>query len=106
MTFSYRSCSTYVNSPDGGYTTERLIGHPGAGYHDIAAWDWTALPAVLAPAAETVTVRVRDNHELTWALAAAGYHTGQGRPVLIQAVLGPGDAPPLLRDLSRALADR
>ena len=91
---------------NGGYTTERLIGHPDAGYHEIPAWDCTALPAALAPAAETVTVRVRDTHELAWAMAAADYHTGEGRPVLIQAVLGPGDAPPLLRDLSRALADR
>jgi hypothetical protein len=28
-----------------------------------------------------------------------------GRPVLIEAVLGPDDAPPLLQDLARVLAE-
>jgi indolepyruvate decarboxylase len=88
---------------NGGYTTERAIGHAQAAYHDIPAWDWTALPAALAPAASVAALRARTSHELAWALAAAQYHTNAGRPVLIEAVLGAGDLPPLLRDLTRAL---
>jgi indolepyruvate decarboxylase len=44
---------------NGSYTTERVIGHPGARYHQITAWDWTELPAVVAPASSAVTLRVR-----------------------------------------------
>jgi len=89
---------------NGGYTTERVMSHPGAGYHEITAWDWTALPAAVAPASSAVTLRVQTPDELAWALVAAGYHAGAGRPVLIEAVLGPGDVPPLLQDLTRGLA--
>ena len=89
---------------DGGYTVERAIGQPDAGYHQIPAWDWTALPAAVGPAASPVALRVVTSHELAWALNAASYHARAGRPVLIEAVLDAGDAPPLLRDLTRALA--
>ena len=91
---------------NGGYTTERVISHRDAEHHDIPAWDWTALPAAIAPARGTVTLRARTRDELAGALKAANYHAGAGRPVLIEAVLGADDAPPLLRELSRALAYR
>jgi len=71
-----------------GYTIERAIGCPGAGYHEIPSWDWTASTP----------------DELAWALTAAVDHAGVGRPVLIEVVLGADDIPPLLRDLTRALA--
>jgi len=89
-----------------GYTTERAIGHPDADYHDIPAWDWPALPAAVAPARAAVTSRAGTSDELAQALVAASHHTDEGRPVLIQAVLRAGNTPPLLRDLSRALAHR
>ena len=89
---------------NGGYTVERAISQPDAGYHQIPAWDWTALPAAVGPAASPVALRVVTSHELAWALNAASYHARAGRPVLIEAVLDAGDAPPLLRDLTRALA--
>ena len=89
-----------------GYTTERAIGHPDAGYHDIPAWNWTALPPALAPASSAVALRAESSHELAWALSAAHYHAAAGRPVLIEAVLGARDLPPLLRDLTQALSDR
>jgi TPP-dependent 2-oxoacid decarboxylase len=87
-----------------GYTVERAIHQPSAGYHEIPAWDWTALPGTVAPASSPVALRVTTSHELAWALNAAHYHAGAGRPVLIEAVLGAEDAPPLLQDLARALA--
>ena len=89
---------------NGGYTIERAIHRASAGYHEIPAWDWTALPATVAPASSPVALRVETSHELAWALNAAHYHTGAGRPVLIEAVLGAEDAPLLLRELTRALA--
>ena len=42
---------------NGGYTTERAIGHPDAAYHQMPAWDWTALPATVGPAASPVALR-------------------------------------------------
>jgi len=43
-----------------------------------------------------------------WWLAAlrakASHHADTGRPVLIEAVLGASDVPPLLQDLTQALA--
>jgi indolepyruvate decarboxylase len=89
---------------NGGYTVERAIGHPGAGYHEIPSWDWTALPAAVGTATSAVASRVSTSDELAWALSAAGYHADAGRPVLIEAVLGADDVPPLLQDLTRALA--
>ena len=82
------------------------MSQPDAAYHDIPAWDWTALPAAVAPASSAVALRARSSHELAWALNAASYHANAGRPVLVEAVLGLDDAPPLLQDLTRALADR
>ena len=65
---------------NGGYTIERAIHRPSAGYHEIPAWDWTALPATVAPASSPVALRVETSHELAWALNAARYHAGAGRP--------------------------
>jgi TPP-dependent 2-oxoacid decarboxylase len=92
-----------VVASNGGYTTERAIGRPGAGYHQIPVWVWTELPAAVGPATSPVALRAVTSHELAWALAAAGSHAAAGRPVLIEAVLA-GDAPLLLQDLTRALA--
>ena len=89
---------------NGGYTVERRIHRAAAGYHEIPAWDWTALPGTVAPASSPVGLRVETSHELAWALNAANYHVGAGRPVLIEAVLGAEDAPLLLQELTRALA--
>ena len=89
-----------------GYPVERVSCHPSAEYHDIPAWDWTALPAAVAPGASTVTLRASRADELARALVAAGHHADAGRPVVIEAVLGAEDIPPPLRDLSRALAHR
>jgi indolepyruvate decarboxylase len=87
-----------------GGSTERATGHPDAGYHQIPAWDWTSLLAAVGPATSPVALRVSTSHELAWALNAANYHVGAGRPVMIEAVLDARDAPPLDRELTRALA--
>jgi len=89
---------------NGGYATERVIGHPDTGYHQIPAWDWTALLAAMGPATSPVALRVGTSHELAWALNAASYHAGAGRPVLIEAVLDSGEVPSLLQELAQTLA--
>jgi TPP-dependent 2-oxoacid decarboxylase len=89
---------------NGGYTVERAIHQPDAGCHQIPAWDWTALPAAVGPVTSPVALRAITSHELAWALNAASYHARAGRPVLIEAALGADDAPPLLHELTRALA--
>ena len=35
-----------------------------------------------------MALRACDSQDLAWALNAASYHAGAGRPVLIEAVLG------------------
>jgi TPP-dependent 2-oxoacid decarboxylase len=85
-----------------GYAVERVLHSPSADYHDIPAWDWTALPAALAPGATPIAIRAASPPQLAAALRTAGLHAG--RPALIEAVLGPEDAPPLLQDLARVLA--
>jgi len=89
---------------NGGYTVERAIHQRDASYHQIPAWDWTALPAAVGPVTSPVALRVSTSHELAWALNAARYHAGAGRPVLIEAVLPADDVPPLLQELTRVLA--
>src|SRR5262249_57360339 len=87
-----------------GYRVERAIHCPDASYHQIPAWDWTALPAAVGPVTSPVSMRVSTSRELAWALSAASYHAGAGRPVLIEAALTASDAPLLLQELTRALA--
>jgi len=69
---------------------------------------WACIQAFLRAAIgarpSAVALRVSTPDELAWALTAAGCHASAGRPVLIEAVLGADDIPPLLRDLTRALA--
>ncbi len=71
---------------------------------DVLITVGVTLADTVAPASSPVALRVATSHELAWALNAAHYHAGAGRPVLIEAVLGAEDAPPLLQDLARALA--
>ena len=84
-----------------GYAIERTAHRPAAAYHGIPAWDWTTLPSVLAAGSPSVAMRVMSSRQLAAAFRAAG---DAGRPVLIDAVLGADDAPPLLQDLARATA--
>jgi indolepyruvate decarboxylase len=89
---------------NGGYTIERAIHSPSAAYHRIPAWDWAKVPATLAGGSSPVAVRAATAREFSAALRTASDNAG--RPVLIEAVLGETDAPPLLQDLARALAAR
>ena len=85
-----------------GYTTERAVHRPAAVYHDIPAWDWTVLPAAVAPSSSTVATRVATSSDLEQVLAAANHSAD--RPVLVEAVLAPGDMPPLLAELACAVS--
>jgi indolepyruvate decarboxylase len=85
-----------------GYTTERAINSPSAAYHDIPAWNWTALPAAFAADLMPLAIRAITPVGFNGALRAASRHAG--RPILIEAVLDREDTPPMLTDLARALA--
>jgi TPP-dependent 2-oxoacid decarboxylase len=70
-------------------------------------YDLGLLDAITArPQLAWIGMATEQGDELAWALVAANYHAGAGRPVLIEAVLGADDTPPMLRELSRALAHR
>jgi indolepyruvate decarboxylase len=87
---------------NGGYAVERIIHNPAATYHHIPSWDWAKLSAAVARDVPVVARRAVTAADLDAALLAAGGDAGL--PVLIEAVLGWTDAPPLLRDLARVLA--
>jgi len=89
---------------NGGFTTERVIHNPSAAYHHIPRWNWRTLPTLMAKDTDMTVVRAVTAADLDAALAAASDETGL--PVLIEAVLGWDDAPPLLQDLARVLAAR
>jgi TPP-dependent 2-oxoacid decarboxylase len=72
--------------------------------NEIPAWDWTALPAIVAPASSPVALRAETSRELAWALNGAHYQAGTGRLVLIEAVLPASDVPSLFQEPNRVLA--
>ncbi|MCE0536162.1 thiamine pyrophosphate-dependent enzyme [Kineosporia rhizophila] len=78
-----------------GYTIERALQSPKAGYNDVAPWNWTALAESLVQTPiHTRTVKT------TTELRAALEEAPSDQMVLIEAVLDPFDAPPLLRRLA------
>lgn len=79
-----------------GYTIERALQSPDAGYNDVAAWDWNYLAAALT--GDKVEYRVaRTAAELRHSLEVA---TATDSLVLIEAELDRYDVPPLLRTLA------
>ncbi|MFH8347980.1 alpha-keto acid decarboxylase family protein [Streptomyces sp. NPDC018045] len=85
-----------------GYTVERAIHGATAAYNDIAAWDYTALPAAFGAGPGAVAVRAETPAELADALALAARTPDE--LVLIEAVLPRDDAPELLTALAQRFA--
>jgi len=79
-----------------GYTIDRVRRSPHAGYHDVAAWNWSGLVRSLAPHAHTY--RVTSRRDLRNALAAAS--AAPDRMVFVEAVLPASDTPPMLQRLA------
>ncbi|WP_250030147.1 alpha-keto acid decarboxylase family protein [Paractinoplanes maris] len=77
-----------------GYTIERALQSPDAGYNDVAAWDWAGL--VTALTGDKVDYhRAETAADLRHALTAIG-----DAFTFIEVVLDKYDAPPLLRRLA------
>ena len=87
---------------NGGYTVERVIRGPRAGYNDIAAWDWPLVPRALGVPEASLTIEtVRDSKSLSEALRKAfGDPT---RAHFIEVVTGALDAPPTLATMAEML---
>ncbi|MFD7666174.1 alpha-keto acid decarboxylase family protein [Streptomyces sp. NPDC059788] len=100
----YGAAPVVVVVNNDGYTVERAIHGATAAYNDIAAWDYTALPAAFGAGPGTVAVRVRTPAELADALALAARTPDE--LVLIEAVLPREDAPELLTALARRFAEQ
>jgi len=86
---------------NGGYTVERAIHGADAYYNDITGWRWPEVPGALG-VTNSFTVTVRTCGELDDAFAAAADHAD--RMVLIEAILRPGDVPPLLQEIAESAA--
>ncbi|MFC5722391.1 alpha-keto acid decarboxylase family protein [Streptomyces gamaensis] len=87
-----------------GYTVERAIHGATAPYNDIAAWDYTALPAAFGAADRSVCVRATNGEELDAALTEA--RRNPDKLVLIEAVLDRDDSPELLSAICRRFAEQ
>ena len=81
-----------------GYTIERALQSPDAGYNDVAAWDWPALLRALAPTAEITTSIATTGAELANALADAW--AAPDRIVLVVARTAKRDVPGWLASLA------
>ena len=89
---------------NGGYTIERALQSPDAGYNDVPRWDWAAMVAALT-GGRARYASVATAAEFAGALAEAGQHPEQ--LVFVRAELGRDDVPPLLVELAqRATAAR
>lgn len=94
-------CPVVIIVNNNGYTIERAVRSPTAGYHDVTRWDWGGLARSLAPATPPRTFRAANPAELRGALQAA--NTTRDRMVVIEAILPSNDTPPMLRRLAGAL---
>jgi len=87
---------------NGGYTIERVILGAGSSYNDIAAWNYTALPAAFSQGQAIRTWSVRTTAELQRALQA----TKQPEELtLIELHLDRMDAPESLKSMGRRVAE-
>ena len=82
---------------NGGYTIERTLQSPDAGYNDVAAWDWSSLVTALTGGAAS-TFHAATVVEVESALAAAAAQPDT--LTFIEVMLDRYDAPPLLRVLT------
>ncbi|GAB6903550.1 alpha-keto acid decarboxylase family protein [Kineosporia succinea] len=78
-----------------GYTIERALQSPKAGYNDIAPWDWTSLAVSLTGGA-VWTRTVWTNAELRRAL----HEAPADEFVVLEVVVDAFDTPPLLKELA------
>ncbi|MEV0280006.1 thiamine pyrophosphate-binding protein [Streptomyces sp. NPDC050610] len=98
----YGAAPVIVVINNDGYTVERAIHGATASYNDIAAWDYTALPAAFGGGDRAVSVRAEAPAQLADALALAA--RTPDKLVLIEAVLSRDDAPELLTALAGRFA--
>ncbi|MDT7774258.1 MAG: indolepyruvate decarboxylase [Pseudonocardiales bacterium] len=87
-----------------GYTVERAINGPTARYNDIAAWNWSLVPAAMGAAADTVVRRVVTGADLDQALSDCADNAG--KLTFIEVVLGRMDLPALLARTADAVANQ
>jgi indolepyruvate decarboxylase len=87
-----------------GYTVERAINGPTARYNDIAAWNWSLLPAAMGAAADTVVRRVVTGADLDQALSDCADNAG--KLTFIEVVLDRMDLPALLARTADAVANQ
>ncbi|MDT7639409.1 MAG: indolepyruvate decarboxylase [Pseudonocardiales bacterium] len=87
-----------------GYTVERAINGPTARYNDIAAWNWSLVPAAMGAAADTVVRRVVTGADLDQALSDCADNAG--KLTFIEVVLDRMDLPALLARTADAVANQ
>jgi indolepyruvate decarboxylase len=87
-----------------GYTVERAINGPTARYNDIAAWNWSLVPAAMGAAPDTVVRRVVTGADLDQALSDCADNAG--KLTFIEVLLDRMDLPALLARTADAVANQ
>lgn len=81
-----------------GYTIERALQSPGAGYNDIAAWSWGNVLTAMAPGRNVAVARTET--ATTFHRALTNAFDAPDRMVLIEAVTPVRDIPRQLREFA------
>lgn len=102
----YGAAPVIVVLNNDGYTVERAIHGATARYNDVAAWNYTALPAAFGAGDHALTERATTGDELSTALSRAAAAHRAGRVALVEAVLDREDTPQLLDAVCRRLASQ
>ncbi|WP_434315801.1 thiamine pyrophosphate-binding protein [Leifsonia sp. P73] len=85
-----------------GYTVERVIRGPRAGYNSIATWDWPRVPRALGVPESSLTIdTVRDSRSLAEVLTKA--FDDPTRAYFIEVMTDALDAPPTLARMAEML---
>lgn len=86
-----------------GYTIERLICKPERAYHDVPAWDWQRLPALMGKAGGHEVCLARTNGDLCQALVDGESKAGLR---FIEVVLPKLDAPVLMTKITNSITNK
>ena len=86
-----------------GYTIERVIHGPHAQYNDIAAWDFTKIPAAMGIAEETMDINVATTkQELTTVMNKIADDRSKAHFVVVKTK--PLDAPELVKKIGKSMS--
>lgn len=86
-----------------GYTIERVIHGPHAGYNDIAHWDYSKIPAALGISEDVMDVNVAEDKE-TLNLIMSKISDDRSKAHFVVIKTQPLDAPELVKEIGKSMS--